>query len=94
MGWNYEAERITLTDDNGELMAEAEFLVKENGNLHITHVYVEPDYRGQGIAEKTMKTVVEHLRDHHIKATASCSYARAFFEKVAEEYKDVIEDRR
>lgn len=93
MGWNYEPERITLTDDSGAMMAEVEFVVRENGNIHITHVYVDPDFRGQGIAENAMKTVVEYLRERKIKATASCSYARAFFEKFGAEYGDVIEEK-
>lgn len=52
MDWKYENGRIYSVDQNNELMAEATFVVQENGVVVIDHTYVNPVLRGQHVAEK------------------------------------------
>ncbi len=90
MEWKYEEGKIFSKNEQGEIIAEADYLNMKNGMVDIEHVYVSPEYRGKGIAQQTMLAVVEYLRKEKLKATASCSYANAWFKKNATEYEDVI----
>lgn len=90
MEWKYEENRIYSQDENGELLAEATFERKENGDININHVYVNPEMRGKSLADKTMKTMVAYLREEGLKATASCTYADSWFVKNEELCKDIL----
>jgi predicted GNAT family acetyltransferase len=92
MEWKYENGRIYSVNENNEVMAEATYVEKQNGEIEIDHVYVNEVLRGQGVADKTMKVVTEYLRDNNLKATASCSYANSWFKKHVDEYSDIIAD--
>lgn len=55
---------------------------KKYDNIHvITKVYVDEEYRGQGIAGKLMNAVVEYANENNIKLEATCPYAISWFEK-------------
>lgn len=90
MEWQYENGRILSTDDKNEVIAEATFTYKENGEIDINHTYVSPDLRGQGIAGKMMEAVAEYLRKNGKKATATCSYANLWLKNHRDTYPDVI----
>lgn len=92
MNWKFENNRIHSEDENSEILAEANFRQKENGEIDIEHVYVNPKLRGQGVGGEVMATVAEHLRKEGKKATASCSYANSWFRKNQKNYEDVISD--
>lgn len=94
MEWKYEEKRICTEDEKGEIVATANIERKENGDIDIKQVYVNPKMRGQSLAEKTMLVVVDYLREEGIKATATCPYASAFFEKNQEVYRDVISEEQ
>jgi len=81
MEWNYENERIYSTDEKGELMCEATFIRKENGEMEIYHTYVNPILRGEGAAGKMMEVVAEYCRKEGIKAIATCSYANMWLQR-------------
>ncbi|HKM03325.1 MAG TPA: GNAT family N-acetyltransferase [Lachnospiraceae bacterium] len=81
MIWKYSEGKIYSEDENGGFMSEAEFTISENGVVNIYHVYVEPQFRGNGLAHKTMLEVVEYLKNEKRKATATCPYADAWFKK-------------
>lgn len=42
-------------DDNGDLMAKADFCAAGDGVIDITHVYANPELRGQGVAGQLME---------------------------------------
>jgi predicted GNAT family acetyltransferase len=92
MDWKYGEGRIYGIDEKGELLAEATYSIKGNGDADINHTYVAPFLRGQGIAGDMMTVVATHLREKGLKATASCSYANAWLKKNRETYADVISD--
>lgn len=81
MIWNYEDGRIYSVDAKNELMAEVTFVIKEEGRANIDHTYVNPILRGQGVAGDMMEVAVEYLREKGLKASATCSYAKAWLEK-------------
>lgn len=90
MNWIYEDGRIYSVDENNKLLAEATFFYKANGGVDIDHTYVTPALRGGGVAGKLMEAVAEYLRKNSLKASASCSYANAWFRKHRESHKDII----
>lgn len=90
MNWKYEENRIYSEDESGEVLAEANLVHKENGEIDIEHVYVNPKLRGQGAGGETMNVVTEYLRKEGKKATATCSYANAWFKKNYKNYEDII----
>lgn len=92
MDWKYESRRIYSVDEHNELIAEATFTFKDNGEVDIEHTYVNPALRGQGIAGKMMEVVAAYLREKGLKATASCSYANSWLTKNKELYADIISD--
>lgn len=47
----------------------------------VLSVFVEPDFRGQGIAGQLMQHTVEWARQNNAKLVPVCSFAVAFFSK-------------
>ncbi len=90
MNWKFEDGRIYSIDEKGELMAEATFVAKKNGEVDIDHTYVNPVLRGQGVAGKMMEVVASYLREKGLKATASCAYANSWLKKNWESYAEII----
>ena len=90
MNWEYEDGRIYSVDENNELMAEATYSLKANGEVDIYHTYVNPILRGKGIAGEMMEVVAEYLRTKSMKATATCPYANVWFRKHQEAFSDII----
>ncbi len=88
--WTFETERISSKDEHGELIAEATFHEKANGEFDIDHTYVVPRFRGQGIADDMMKALTGLMREKGVRVTASCSYANAWLKKHKTEYADII----
>ncbi len=90
MDWKFEEGRVYSTDEKGELLAEATFVRKNNGEVDIDHTYVSPLLRGQGVAGKMMAVVAGYFREKGVKTTASCSYAHDWLQKNREAYADII----
>ena len=90
MNWKYEDRRVYATDEKGELMCEATFVRKENGELDIDHTYVNASLRGQGMAGEMMVVVAEYLRKKGLKASATCSYANIWLKRHEELYSDIL----
>ena len=89
MNWNYEEGRIFGVDDN-KVMAETTYYYDSEKNVVIDHTFVDQSLRGQGIASQMMEVVAQFLRDHKLKATATCSYANAWLKKHKDTYSDII----
>ncbi len=92
MEWIYEEDGIRSVDETGKLLAEAVMENLSNGEIDITHVFVDDSLRGQGIAGKVMEKVIGYLRENNKKAVASCSYANSWLMKNQEFCKDVISE--
>ncbi|AET69152.1 putative acetyltransferase [Desulfosporosinus orientis DSM 765] len=92
MDWHYENGRIYGTDEKGELMCEATFVRKENGEMNIDHTYVNHDLRGQGAAGKMMEAVAEYFRKEGYRTTASCSYANIWLKRHEKQYAEILSE--
>ena len=58
--------RIYSVNENNEIMAEATFIYKENGEVNINRTYVNPVLRGQGEAGKICR-LCEYLRENSLR---------------------------
>lgn len=90
MDWEYEENRIYGIEENGEIIAETNFVHTEDGVVDINHTYVAPALRGHGIASTMMAIVAEYIREKGLKATASCSYANDWLKRNEKMYPDII----
>lgn len=65
-------------------------LSKHSKNVFvIVQVFVNPNYRGQGIASVLVNKMVNHAIKNNLKLVPHCSFAVMEFEKHLE-YKDVL----
>lgn len=85
MGYN----KFYLGDDENRPLAEITWTKPNNKEyIIIDHTYVHPTLRGQNIATRLVKRVVEYARDNDIKVASNCSFASAQLAQ-NEEYYDV-----
>lgn len=89
MDFKVEKGRIWLPGPDGQLLAEVLFPDDPDGVPNITHTFVDPSLRGQGVAGKLMQAAVAELRRQRHKTRLTCSYAVVWFPKHPE-YNDVL----
>lgn len=90
MKFREEKGRIFLNDEEGKMIAEVTFPGEEE--WHLDHTFVDRSLRGQGVAGKLVRAVVEKARAEGKKIVPECSYAVAEFEKKTE-YHDVLAEQ-
>jgi predicted GNAT family acetyltransferase len=76
-----ENSRIYLKGENGKLLAEIIFPRLGEAAIEITHTFVDPSLRGQGIAGELVEEVIAKAKKEKLKIKPVCSYAGAYFEK-------------
>lgn len=67
-------------NEDGRMVAEITFHPKENGVIVADHTYVDPELRGQGVAEKLLDHLVSEAEANGQKIEALCSYVAQRFE--------------
>ena len=83
-----ENKRFALYDGETEI-GEITWQETPDDVLEVDHTFVNPDYRGQQLAQKLLKAVVEKARREEKKIMPVCSFAvKEFKEKL--EYDDVL----
>lgn len=88
MDFKYGSNRIYLENQNGECVAEVTFPKVAENEVNINHTFVDRSLRGQGVADKLVRELADHLRKTDKKAVSTCSYAVDWFENHPE-YDDV-----
>ncbi|MBF0713698.1 N-acetyltransferase [Gemella sp. GH3] len=78
---NSTGEKLYFGDNENIANIYLLFPKKSDKVQVITKIYVDEQYRGQGIAGKLMATVVEYANKNNIKLEATCPYAISWFEK-------------
>lgn len=73
-------DSFKLVEENN-ILAEIDFPYVDENTICITHTYVSDSLRGQGIAGKLVKKVIEVAINNNLKIKATCSYAISYFEK-------------
>ncbi|WP_282630876.1 GNAT family N-acetyltransferase [Empedobacter sedimenti] len=77
-----------LLDDNNKEVGELTFMLKDEQML-INHTGVNPELRGQGLAEKLVLEAVDYARKNQLKIRPFCSYVSVYVGKHPE-VQDVI----
>ena len=85
MEFHANDEHVYLTNERGELLANADFHETAPGVFDIYHTVVLPELRGQGIASKLVAKTVEEIHRCGGKVTATCTYAKAWLERHPQE---------
>ena len=84
-----EKDRFVLLNDEG---AEAGEMTWSNAGSEIMisdHTFVDPTYRGQGLAKKLVAAGVEKARNEQKKIIPLCPFAKKEFDQKSE-YADVL----
>ena len=79
-------DKIVMTIDDKEI-AYMTIKETENGDIEFIKLFVDPAFRGQGIAGKFMEKAAEEYKEKNI--IPICSYAYSWYKKKTEEYKNV-----
>jgi predicted GNAT family acetyltransferase len=75
-----EDGRIYANDENGKVIAEITFPVKDE-IATIDHTYVDDSLRGQGIAGQLIQMVIDKIMADGHKLAATCSYATVWLQR-------------
>lgn len=54
---------------------------EKDGHISIMSTFVDPKLRGEGVASKLTKEVIEYARENELKIIPVCSYAVTYFER-------------
>ncbi|MBP1045151.1 N-acetyltransferase [Enterococcus sp. BWM-S5] len=84
-----ENERFVLFNDNNEEIGEMTWSNAGEEMMIIDHTFVDPQYRGQGLAEKLVLNGVEKARKENKKIIPLCPFAKKEFDTKSE-YGDVL----
>ncbi len=80
MKFIYNKNSIQCRDENTDLLlGEVNFENVSEGLLEVTHTYVSPSCRGQGIGDQLMHAMVDYLAECRLRTYLSCSYAVKWF---------------
>ena len=77
----FEANRISLKDENGRVLAEITFPETSPGVFVINHTFVDESLRGQGVASKLVQAAVDEIKKRGGQVQATCSYAKKWLEE-------------
>lgn len=83
-----ETNRFYSGDDPQSPQAEIVFERMNPQEYRITHTFVDPSLRGQGVGAQLVDAVADLARKEGRKVSASCSYARALLQRRAQ-YADI-----
>ena len=80
MEFHANDEHVYLTNERGELLANADFRETAPGVFDIYHTVVMPELRDHGLASKLVARTVEEIHRRGGKVAATCTYAKAWLE--------------
>jgi predicted GNAT family acetyltransferase len=55
--------------------------IRDGKNFVITHVGVQPELRGQGVAGKIVQVGLEYAKERSLRVVPMCSYAAAYIRR-------------
>lgn len=81
-------KKMSVAVSDGETVAKCTY--KDHGFFwEITHTYVNPDYRGKGIASRIVDIIIDEARKAGVKIKPTCSYAARYMGNKAE-FADIL----
>lgn len=78
-----------IATENDVKIGEMTFDYVTKDAININHTWVNPEFRGKGIAKKLLDFVIEMVRENEYKVSSTCSYASSIFTK-SNDYDDVV----
>lgn len=84
-----EENLFYIEDTEGTKTGEITFVPDGEDKIIIDHTFVSPEHRGQGLANKLVKEVVQYARENDKKIVPACSFAQTEFKRV-KDYSDVL----
>lgn len=88
--WNVEDQGMYGRDADGKVLVKGTWVIDEQGAYVVDHTFVDESLRGQGMAGKLMTKIADHFRAIGVQTSGSCSYAKAWYEKNKDAYKDIL----
>lgn len=75
--YQIEENSVIALDNEGNRIGEIDFpFAQEYSNVVImNHTFVEPNYRGQKIADKLFELAINEIEKRQLKVIPTCSYA-------------------
>ena len=55
--------------------------IQDGKNFVITHVGVDPEHRGQGVAGKIVEAALQYAKENSLRVIPMCSYAAAYIRR-------------
>ena len=94
MEFKVDGNRIIAQDKSHPLIGEITFPPLSDGRVVVERVFVNPDFRWQGIAGKLVKEFVKYAKEQDLTVKLMCPYAKVAFQKHPE-YQELLlpEDR-
>jgi len=77
-------------EDNGEIEAEMIYHMASPDKMVIEHTEVGEELRGQNVGYELVRAAVEYARQHNIKITVWCPFAKKVFDK-RPDWSDVLD---
>ena len=78
-----------IRNEEGERIAEMTYVTSGDSGFIIDHTEVDPEHRGQGVAESLLDAAAKHAREKNLKIYATCPFALKKLQEEAE-FKDVF----
>ncbi|EJF08238.1 GNAT family N-acetyltransferase [Pontibacter sp. BAB1700] len=82
-----EDTRFYIELEGGE--AELTYSITDQGHMDFDHTFVPENHRGQGIADKLVKSGLEHARAQNCQIIPSCPVVEAYVKR-HKEYDDIV----
>lgn len=79
-----------FAEKNGKRIANMTYTFENPAVMVINHTEVEPSLREQNKGLQLVNEAIAFARENKIKIKASCSFAKAVFDKHADKYKNII----
>lgn len=77
-------------EENGRVLAEMVYSMKDTGLMIIEHTEVSDELRGKNAGYQLVHTAVEYARANNIKIFPLCPFANAVLKRKIEEFGDVL----
>lgn len=83
------SENEIIFQDGDTFIGNIHWQQLNSNTISIDHTHISEAYSGQGLAQQLILSLIEYAQNNHFKITASCSFARHFFEKNKNQYQDI-----
>ena len=71
-----EENRIYLSNENWNILAEIDFEKVDKMTYNISHTFVDDSLRGQGIGSELVEKAINYLTSKWYRVSATCPYAK------------------